>query len=147
MNRARLPLAGLGLALILTLGASSSAQANGRQYYGGWNYHPQRNYYYSNYYYKPTPTYSGYSYHYCIYQPSSPRYIYYYNPQRQVYWGRFDLEGKPGEQYSLLSEETRKQSLSDIPESAFPKAAAMPGIPEAEDNVSIDPPPGKPDLP
>ncbi|MFV0445922.1 MAG: hypothetical protein ACK5Q5_20275 [Planctomycetaceae bacterium] len=145
MNRTALRLAGLAAAIMIWSSLATSAQANGRQYYGNWNFHPQRSYHYCNYYYKPTPTYNGYHYHYCIYVPSQPRYIYYYNPHRQVYWGRFDLEGKPGEQYSLLTEENRKKSLADIPESAFPKPAAMPQVPDAEDTVSIDPPPGRPE--
>ena len=144
MNRPQLRLAGWAIAAVLGFGMLSSAQANGRQYYGGWNYSNQHNYHYCNYYYKPTPTYPDYSYHYCIYTPSAPRYIYYYNPHRQVYWGRFDLQGKPGEQYSILSEDNRKKTLAEIPESAFPKPAAMPVIPDAEDSVSIEPPPGKP---
>jgi len=145
MRTSRLQLAGLTLAFVMVMGLSTSAQADARQYYGGWSYHPQRNYYYRSYYYKPTPTYTGYQYHYCIYNRSTPRYVYYYNPHRRVYWGRFDTQGKPGEQYSLLSEENRKESLSDIPESAFPKAAAMPQIPDAEDSVSIEPPEGLPE--
>jgi hypothetical protein len=146
MSYTALRLAGLGLAVALVCAAASPAQADGRQYYGGWNHYPQRSYHYCNYYYKPTPTYTGYTYHYCIYVPSTPRYIYYYNPHNQTYWGRFDTEGKPGEQYSILSEENRKANLKDIPESAFPKPAAMPVIPESEDSVSIDPPPGKPQV-
>lgn len=145
MSRTRLTLAGLAVAL--WLGAATGTQADDRQYYGGWNYHPQKQYYYNTYFYKPTPTYTGYTHHYCVYQPSTPRYVYYYNPHSQQYWGRFDLEGKPGEQYSLLTPETRKATLADIPESAFPKPAGMPLIPEAADGVTITPPPGKPDLP
>jgi hypothetical protein len=146
MSGSRLPLAGLGLALVLTLGASSGVEAAGRQYYAGWHQHPSYGYYYNTYYYKPTPSYVGYTYHYCVYQPSQPRYIYYYNPHRQVYWGRFDLQGKPGEQYSLLADEHRKKSLADIPESAFPKPAAMPAVPDSTDGATIEPP-GKPDVP
>ena len=145
MRRTRLSLAGLGLAFVLAMGLSTSADAAGRQYYSSWSYHPQRNYYYRYYYYKPTVRATTYSYHYCIYNRSTPRYVYYYNPHRRVYWGRFDTEGKPGEQYSLLSDENRKSSLSDIPESAFPKAAGMPKIPDAEDDITIEPPEGLPE--
>jgi hypothetical protein len=138
-------------AFALLVLATSAAQAGyPRQYYSSWNYYPQRQYYYTTYYYKPTPTYQTYSYHYCVHYPSQPRYVYYYNPHRGYYWGRCDLQGKPGEQYSILAEEDRKANLTDIPESAFPKPAAMPAVPEAKDgtantdNTAVDPPPAPP---
>ena len=116
--------------------ASSEAQAGGhRQYYSSWSYHPTYNYYYTQYHYKPTPTYQTYSYHYCIHYPAQPRYVYYYNPHSQQYWGRFDKEGKPGEQYSLLKPEDRKKVLEDIDPKAFPEPGAMPGIPEGADGT------------
>jgi hypothetical protein len=115
------------------------ALAYGRHYYGGWSYYPQRTYYYSSYYYKPTPSYSGYKYHYCIYYPSQPQYVYYYNPYRKVYWGRYDLKAKG---YSHLAEKDQKGELKDIPDSAFPKPGEMPAIPEsdgAEKMLAVDP--------
>ena len=119
--------------------AAPDAQAGGyRQYYSSWSYHPTHRYYYTRYFYKPTPTYSTYSYHYCIHYPSQPRYVYYYNPHARVYWGRFDCEGKPGEQYSLLKPEHRKEKLEDIKEEHFPKPGPMPVIPEATDGTKSD---------
>lgn len=117
-----------------------------RQYYSGWRYQPSRRYYVRRYYYKPVSTNTSYSYHYCVYYPSSystrrrySRYVYFYNPQRRVYWGRFDLEGEPGKQYSLLKKEDQKADLEKIPESAFPSPGQMPFIPESEDQVRMDP--------
>ena len=117
-----------------------------RQYYSGWSYQPTRRYYVRRYYYKPTTSYSSYNYHYCVYYPSSystsrrySRYVYFYNPKRRVYWGRFDLEGEPGKQYSLLKKEDQKADLDKIPEEAFPQPGEMPFIPESEDKVRIDP--------
>lgn len=129
-----------GLTLCLMFTAAKPAKA-ARQYYSSWSYYPSYGYYYRTYYYKPYASYSGYHYHYCIYYPSRPRYIYYYNPYRRVYWGRFDTQGKDGKHYSLLSEKDRKGKLSDIPESAFPEPGQMPVIPESEDGTRIAPPP------
>ena len=141
----------LVLAGIVAFGAiadSGNAQSYyRRQYYSSWNRHPTRGYYYRRFYYKPRPTYRGYSYHYAIcYPPSysrrypndrrySSRYVYFYNPHRtrRSYWGRLDLEGKPGAQYSLLAPKDRKGKLEDIPNSAFPKLGLMPKIPSAVD--------------
>jgi hypothetical protein len=128
-----------GLALLASAFAAAPAQAHyGRQYYGGWSYYPQYNYYYCSYNYQP---YSGadYSYHYCIYYPSQPSYVYYYNPYRSYYWGRLDVTAKGDNKYSLLAEKDRKSSVKDIPESAFPKPGKMPPIPESKDNVAIEP--------
>jgi len=130
----------------LTTQTASAAPLAYRQYYSNWSYQPQRSYYVRRYYYKPTVSYSSYNYHYCVYYPRTyssnqrySRYVYYYNPVRKVYWGRFDLEGKDGEQYSLLKEADQKENLDDIPEKAFPKAGKMPVIPESEDMVPIKP--------
>lgn len=131
----------LTLASLAVVGVTSS-ESQGyfgyRQYYSSWSYRPSHNYYYTRYYYKPTPTYTTYSYHYCVYRPAQPRYVYYYNPHQRQYWGRFDCEGQPGNQYSLLKPEDRKEKLEDIPESAFPAPGAMPAIPEATDGTKSD---------
>lgn len=127
------------LAIGCCFSVASAGYNSGRHYYGGWNYHPKRTYYYSHYYYKPQPNYSGYKHHYCIYYPSQPRYVYYYNPVARHYWGRYDLKEKG---YSLLAEKDRKEELTAIPDQAFPKPSAMPAIPESTDGekmIPIDP--------
>jgi hypothetical protein len=131
----------LALAVLVTAAALPVAAKAllTRQYYSSWSYHPQRTYYYSHYYYKPTPSYDGYLSHHCIYYPSRPRYVYYYNPYAQAYWGRFDLEAKDENKYSLLAEKDRKKDLAAIPEDAFPKPGKMPAIPEAKDGETILP--------
>jgi hypothetical protein len=132
-TRRKLVLALLVAAATLS-GFGSEAQASYRQRYSTWSYYPQSKYYYSHYYYKPHSNYSGYNYHYCIYYPGQ-RYVYYYNPVRRVYWGRYDLEAQG---YSLLAEKDRKANLEEIPEDAFPKPGEMPTIPDAQDEEKID---------
>jgi hypothetical protein len=129
------------LAALFVLGSVSAVPAAGRHYYSSWEYYPSRSYHYVRYYYKPQPTYNTYNYHYCIYYPSQPRYVYYYNPYTKRYWGRYDTKEKG---YSLLAEADRKEVLKDIPESAFPKPAEMPAIPESEDGEKMLPPPATP---
>ena len=144
-----------GLTLFCLLGlcvfAYERADANNsqyyRQYYGGWNYYPQYRYYYRSYYYKPYSSYGGYRQHYCVYYPSYSQHVYYYNPYQRVYWGRLDVQGKEGAQYSLLAEDDRKGKLADIPEDKFPKPGPMPTVPESEDGTAITPPPDLDDLP
>jgi hypothetical protein len=114
-----------------------------RQYYGNWSRY--QNYYYRSYYYKPSPTYYGYKHHYVIYYPTSPNYYYYYNPYKKYYWGRCPTQLNGTAQYSLLAEADRKGDLEQIPESAFPAPGAMPKIPEAKDDATVDLPPD--DLP
>ena len=112
-----------------------------RQRYSSWSYHPTRSYYYTRYTYHPvvSTTTTTYKFHYAIHYPTRPRYVYYYNPVRRVYWGRYDIQ-EAG--YSLLKEEDRKEKLDDIPESAFPKPGEMPAIPESSDGEKMV----KPDL-
>ncbi len=47
--------------------------------------------------------------------------------------------------YSLLEDKDRKKELKDIPESAFPKPAKMPAVPESSDGVGIEAPPPRPE--
>ncbi|QDV66434.1 hypothetical protein Poly24_01200 [Rosistilla carotiformis] len=141
----KLALAALAIGMVSQF-AISEAEAGygGRQYYSSWSYQPTRSYHYTRYYYKPVVSAPTYSYHYCISYPSQPRYVYYYNPRSQQYWGRYDLEGTEGAQYSLLAEKDRKKNLEDIPESAFPAPAAMPAIPDSKDGIAIEPIKDKP---
>lgn len=125
------------LAVVAAMPAAESHAATlARHYYSGWSYYPSRTYYYSYYYYKPYASYNGYAHHYCVYYPARPRYVYYYNPVRRVYWGRYDTEKKG---YSMLAEKDRKAELDQIPESAFPEPGQMPVIPEAEDGERMLP--------
>jgi hypothetical protein len=126
------------LAVSALIGATKAGSYYYRQYYGGWNYYPQYGYYYNTYHYQPYENYEGYNYHYSIYYPSYPNYVYYYNPYQHQYWGRLDIKGKPGHQYSLLAQQDRKKSLKDIPESAFPEAGKMPPIPESKDGTPME---------
>jgi len=132
----------LALAVVAAAPMVAWAAFGHRQYYDdSYTYSPTYNYYYVRYYYKPTVSYTNYDYHYCIYQPSYPQYLYYYNPTSQTYWGRYELGSKGEKRYSLLAEKDRKKELKDIPESAFPAPAAMPAIPGSDDKVAIEPPP------
>lgn len=134
----------LGLLVLTAVGTLpnlASAQTVYRQRYSSWTYHPQKQYYYRKYYYKPAVTYKTYEYHYCVYYPTDrypqrQNYVYFYNPVRKVYWGRYDMEKKG---YSMLAEKDRKAKLEDIEESAFPKPGPMPVIPDSEDKVTIEP--------
>jgi hypothetical protein len=68
-------------------------------------------------------TYGGYRSHYAVYSPQRPRYVYYYNPYKGRYWGRYDLAAGG---YSTLAPPDRKPQLGQIPESAFPPPGPMP---------------------
>jgi hypothetical protein len=132
--------------LTIVLGAAAaplaSASYGRRQYYDTtWSYSPTYTYYYVSYYYQPVYTQTSYDYHYCIYYPSQPSYIYYYNPVSQVYWGRYEIGSKGDKRYSILAEKDRKKDLKEIPEKAFPEPSSMPTIPGAKDGVAIEPPP------
>jgi hypothetical protein len=132
----------LPLVAVLACTVSAGGVFGRRQYYDtSWTYSSNYGYYYTSYYFQPTVTYTTYSYHYCIYYPSQPQYVYYYNPSSQVYWGRYEIGSKGDKRYSLLAEKDRKKDLKDIPESAFPKPGKMPTIPGAKDDVAIEPPP------
>jgi hypothetical protein len=132
---------------VLTLAAPATPAfaQNGRQYYDTtWSYNQNYSYYYTTYYYQTTVTQTTYDYHYCIYYPERPTYIYYYNPTTNVYWGRYKVGSKGDERYSMLEEKDRKKDLKDIPDDKFPNAAKMPVIPGAKDDVAMDTPPDPP---
>ena len=128
--------------LVAALVACSGTRAEAYGgYYSGYTHYPSHGYYASYYYYKPYVSYPSYNYHYCVYYPSTPRYVYYYNPYKRQYWGRYDLDQKG---YSLLAVNDRKEKLADIPESAFPKPGEMPLDPDSTDGSRIPVPPAPP---
>lgn len=109
-----------------------------RQFYSGWC--KRGGYYYCFYFYRPTPD-ADYESQRCVYYPSRPAFIYFYDPHRGVYWGRYDLDTKG---YSTLADEDRSDLLANVPETAFPPAGQMPAIPESEDGTLMEPPSLKP---
>ncbi len=80
------------VALVMLTVFPSLAAAYRRHYYSSWSYHSSNSYYYRSYYYKPSASYDGYRYHYCVYYPTRPRYVYYYKSLRAPLLGsvRFD---------------------------------------------------------
>jgi hypothetical protein len=129
----------VGAALVVAAQGGMARAEAPRQWYNDWTYYPQYAYYYSSYYYKPAAGSQGLKFQFCIYYPAHPRYVYYFDPAKRRYWGRLDVKGGPGHQYSLLDPKDRKEKLQDIPESAFPKAGPMPPIPESGDGTLILP--------
>lgn len=132
----------LGVAVLVSGLSSTSAHAQGyatRQYYGSWQ--PYNQYYYRSYYFKPFPSYSGYRHHYCVYVPSQPKYVYFYNPYKKQYWGRCTLERNGESLYSQLPPNVRRPQLAQIPERAFPPPSPAPAIPESSDGAKLDLPP------
>jgi hypothetical protein len=125
--------------------AGIAADYSPRQYYSGWQSHPQRQYQYRHYYYKPNPNYSGYKHHYVVLPKKDPKHLYYYNPYTKKYWGRCPVNSGGQPHYSLLAENHRKAKLDEIPESAFPQPGQLPPIPESNDGALLDLPPD--DLP
>ena len=117
-----------------------------RQYYTAWTFHAERGYWYRTLHFKPEPGYLGYRHHYCIHYVSQPQYVYFYDPYDKVYWGRFDVRGMPGEQFSVLDPEDRRERLSDVPADAFPPEGEIPTLPGATDDMRIMTPSGLPDV-
>ena len=133
------------LALAAGVGAAWASYSAPRQYYSSWYKSSKHSYYYREYYYKPAADYVGYKHNYVMYFPDKPKYAYYYNPYKKVYWGRCSLHTEGKGEYSELAEQDRKGSLADIPEGAFPAPGDMPVVPESSDKVAMDLPPD--DLP
>jgi len=131
-----LRLAALILAFVV---ARPCTAATPRQWYNEWTYYPQFGYYYSSYYYLPSAVDKSYRHHFCLLYPAHPQYVYYFDPQTHLYWGRLELKAEPGHQYSVLAPKDRKEKLKDIPEEAFPKPGAMPPIPESKDGTPMEP--------
>jgi hypothetical protein len=138
---------GLLAGAVVTLGGTA-AEAYGRvalrQYYTSWYYYPSGGYHYRCYCYQPTPTYVGYRYHYVVYYPAQPQYLYYYNPYTQVFWGRSSIDPEKNPGYSLLPESERKGRIEDIAESAFPELTKVPVVPESTDGTPLELPPAGP---
>lgn len=116
--------------------------ATPRQYYSAWQKPAGAEYPYRTYYYKPSADYAGYKHHYVILKDD---HCYYYNPYEKKVWGRCHAQHQGKPQYQLLAPKDRRPTIAEIPETAFPPAAALPPIPESRDNQQLDLPPD--DLP
>jgi hypothetical protein len=132
------------LALLMVAPAAAADPYSARQYYSGWQSHPQQRYSYRHYYYKPSPSYSGYKHHYVIKTPKDPNHLYFYNPYKKQYWGRCPAAAAGQPLYSLLAEADRRERLDQIPSTAFPPPAALPPIPDSTDGAFLDLPPDDP---
>jgi hypothetical protein len=128
------------VALMAALGVTFFRAGHGRQYYDKWQ-QSAKGYAFSVYHYRPEAGDATYRTNYAIYYPSTPQYVYYFNPAKGTYWGRYDLKTKG---YSLLAEKDRAGLLKDIPESAFPAEGALPGVPDAKDKLTLAEPPDLP---
>ncbi|MCA9114985.1 MAG: hypothetical protein KDA79_07850 [Planctomycetaceae bacterium] len=124
---------------------AETAQAAYRQYFTAWAYHEQRDYHYRTWYFKPTEQTSGYRHHYCLYFPTRPKYVYWYDPTAKQFWGRYELSGKEGARFSVLKPEDRATSIDAIAEDSFPAAGPMPALPDSTDGVPVDPLPSLPE--
>src|SRR5690242_11217839 len=100
---------------------SARAAFAGRQYYDAWRPSGQ-GYYFSTHHYKPSRDAAGYLTNYAVWYPSLPKYVYYYNPAKKTYWGRYNVQTKG---YSLLAEKDRTGRLRDIPDKAFPPEGGL----------------------
>jgi hypothetical protein len=63
--------------------------------------------------------------------------VYYYNPYKGKYWGRYGLAAGG---YSLLAEGDKKPTLGEIPEEAFPRPGRMPPAEPGDDEPMLPPP-------
>jgi hypothetical protein len=149
--------------LVGTLVLASFASSGGgapRQKYSGWTYNPDKNYYYRKYEYKVKPTDQEYKYDYCVYYKNDAKinnkWVYFYNPQTQKYWGRYPTVNndkykqyaeKQQDAWSELPMEYRQRDLYKIDTKYFPDPMPnyCPYVPGSEDKVQMLAPP--PDLP
>ncbi len=115
-----------------------------RQYYSEWQASPKTTYAYRYYYYKPAADYGGYKYQVVVHYPSKPKWNYFYNPYKKVFWGRCPSEYGDQPVYSILPPEMRKPTVAEIPEKAFPAPSAVPNVPDSTDNAKLDLPPNDP---
>lgn len=144
---------------------AAATKAGARQYYsngktvGRWQHYPQQKAYGMYYKYKPSAKSNGYQYHWAYYYPSRPKYVYYYNPVANVYWGRCPLNPTKQNPYQILDYADRHADLGTILEEKFkplpseinhPKTGKqkfvgpMPPIPGSDDDEQMEPPPPPP---
>jgi hypothetical protein len=119
------------------------AVAAARQHYSRWVADAGGRFWYRFYYFRASPADAEYRHHYVIFDPQRPDFLYYFNPERQLFWGRMPVGsgGRAEPRYSVLAEKDRRAAIDEIPESAFPEPGPMPLIPGSTDHVPMEPPP------
>ncbi|HEX5273507.1 MAG TPA: hypothetical protein VFW33_23590 [Gemmataceae bacterium] len=71
---------------------------------------------------------------------SDPTHYYYYNPETEKYWGRYDSKA---DGYSRLPLKYRREKLSDIKPEWFPDVEEMPIMPNSS-GLQMEKPPAPP---
>lgn len=117
-NNVRLPrfivLPLVALACLVAAGHADAGYYSPKYQGAGYSYR------YYNYYSARSRTYQR---HMLVYHPRQPRYVYYYNPYKGRYWGRFDFASGT---YQLLAEQDRRATIGEIREEAFQTGGPMP---------------------
>jgi hypothetical protein len=124
------------LAMVTLVGLAATpkmADAGNRSSYSRPTFH--KNFHYRQYSYFSNK-HREFRQHYAFYFNNRPKHVYFYNPHKNQWWGRYDLTTGG---YSLLKEEDRNAELKDIPEAAFPKPGKMPA--EEQGGAMMDIPP------
>src|SRR5262249_12025200 len=104
-------------ALLLAVAAAPASAAGPRQLYSPCEMH-ENGYLYSVYHFRPDAQQEKYDWHQAIVYAKQPRYVYFYNPAAEKFWGRFDrLTGG----CSVLPDRDQADRVSAIAPVAFRK--------------------------
>ena len=107
--------------------------------YSNWSYDNSHGYYYC------TCNFRGndgcWNKYYCIYNSCYGNSVYYYNPQKQLYWGRYDVASKG---FSTLGEGDQHGTIAELPQDRFSAPVAQLAIPGGANNQQMIAPPGLP---
>jgi hypothetical protein len=107
--------------------------------YSNWTYDNSHGYYYCTCNFRGQD--GGFNKYYCIYNSSYGNCVYYYNPQKQMYWGRYDVASKG---FSTLGDADQHGTIAELPQDRFSAPVAQLAIPGGANNQQMIAPPGLP---
>ncbi|HEY1068721.1 MAG TPA: hypothetical protein VGE52_21540, partial [Pirellulales bacterium] len=113
------------------------AAARPRRYFGRWEKSPNGAYFSKKFYYRPDPNGAAEKRQYVVFYPSSLDYLYLFDPEARVYWGRFDRFAPPDVCFQAIAQNEQRTRLWDIPEPAYGKSGPLPRLPGAVDDLRL----------
>ncbi len=144
----------IGVATLLALCLATSCNpcraqgpCNGKRqcYSAKWELDPTGSYYYCKYHFQPAEK-AAYQYHYAIYFPTDPEWIYYHNPTTKLYWCRAytNTADKDGKIWIVVPKDDRRDQPGNVPADAWKRTPEVPAIPGSRVNAAMEPPPPPP---
>src|SRR5262245_42491634 len=114
----------VGMLITASIGKAQEKQSK-NQYYtdgkivGQWHWDANAKCFSAYYTFKSSSNATQFSYHLVYYYPDKDKYVYFYNPRTERFWGRCPLNVSKNNPYQILNAQDQRKRLGEIDQKAF----------------------------